>query len=81
MSDGTYTFSKDNNEIILTTDANLIWKGIYDGVSLKLERMTEVKNSMAPKYLTLYPFYGTVKEENLLPDEKTAEYETLFLWG
>ena len=81
LSDGTYTFSKDNNEIILTTDANLIWKGIYDGVSLKLERMTEVKNSMAPKYLTLYPFYGTVKEENLLPDEKTADYETLFLWG
>jgi hypothetical protein len=32
-------------------------------------------------YLTLYPFYGTVKEENLLPDEKTADYETLFLWG
>lgn len=80
LSDGTFIFNKDNNEIILTTDGNEIWKAIYDGVTLKLERTSEDDNSIAPKSLTFYPYYGSTREDNLLPDEKTVDYETLFLY-
>lgn len=81
LSDGTFALDKDNNEITLTTKDNIIWKGFYDGTSLKLKRMSEVKNLMAPNSLTLYPRFGTSKERNLLDDEKIADYESLFLLG
>lgn len=74
------TFSIDNNELILTTNDKIIWRGFYDGVSLELKRITEVNNYWVPSTLTFTPRYGTAKEENLLPDEKTIDYEALFLY-
>lgn len=81
LSDGKYVFDKENNKLTLTTSGNIIWEGIYDGYSLELKRITEVKNMWAPSSLTLYPRYGSEKEENLLNDEKIADYESLFLLG
>lgn len=79
LSDGDFFFDKENNKLILKTYGNSIWEGYYDGISLELNRTTDLNNIWEISSLSLSPYYGTPIEENLTSEEQTIDYESAVL--
>lgn len=79
LSDGKFSLDKENNKLVLETYGNIIWEGIYDGISLELKRITEISNTWVTSQLSLTPYYGTPIEKNLTAEERNIDYESAVL--